>query len=360
MNVWDWIREFEWQARSRGDDRRARLTHYHPEAFQYRHTEPDRMLALLEEGRRLGRSLGEPWWVLFFDHWRVETLIYYKEDYTSLLDLAVQATLELRKPPLEQHPLRFAIYCNLVAAYLCIDPRGYVSAIQQALDYLHKEVPAEGEEKYLLIARRHWFAYELGRLEEANRLALEELALTDADPDRWIALHHSVDTYKTLCRIAHRRDDWSALMGYARAGEEVARNQGTKYPYELAAFLLAQALWSRHEGREEEAKRLYRRATAQMGRLGKAGDSSYYDALCAYHELGGQLTHALRARDRELEEIRGKGQLAYECECRLKRCRLVRKMGLPLEEEAQAVRIAMKRLREPSWYQTELDRVLAS
>jgi hypothetical protein len=358
MNVWDWIRDFEWQARAEDDSKRVRLTQFHPDAFQHRHTDPDLMMALLDEGRRLARSLGEPWWVLFFDHWRVETLIYYKEDYTGLLDLAVQTALDLRKPALDQHPLRFSIWCNLVAAYLCIDPRGYVTAIQQALDHLQQEVPAEGEEKYLLIARRHWFAYELGRLQEANDLALEELAIADADPDHWIALHHRVDTYKTLCRIAHRRDDWPALLDYATAGEELARSQGTKYRYELAAFVLSQALWSRHEGREEEAKRLCRRATAQMARLGKTGDGSYYDALCAYHELGGELERALRARDRELEEIQGKGQLAYECECRLKRCQLLRKMGLPLEKETALVRQAMTRLRDRTWYQEELERIL--
>src|SRR5205823_5605268 len=100
--------------------------------------------------------LSEPWWVLFFDHWKVEALIYYKEDYRAVIDLAVQATLELRKPGFEQYPLRFGVYCNLVAAYLCVDPRGHAGAIREALGYLSGLVSADGSDRYLLQARRHW------------------------------------------------------------------------------------------------------------------------------------------------------------------------------------------------------------
>ena len=53
-----------------------------------------------------------------------------------MVDLAVKSTLEMRKPIFEQFPLRFGIYCNLVAAYLCVDPRGHADSIREALDYL--------------------------------------------------------------------------------------------------------------------------------------------------------------------------------------------------------------------------------
>jgi hypothetical protein len=357
MSVWAWISDFEAEARARGDAQRLRLVRFHREAYAHRHTDPDRMLALFDEGRRLALVLNEPWWVLFFDHWRVETLIYYKDDYREVIDLAVRATLEMRKPVHEQHPLRFAVWCNLVAAYLCVDPRGYAGQIREALDYLRQEVPAEGEERYLLLARRHWFAWELGRIDEARGLALEELALADGDPDRHLAAHHEVDTYKTLCRIAHRRGDWAGLGECAAAGEERARVLG--YKYELALFLLWQALWLRHEGRDEEARRLCRQGTARMGRLGKPPDDSFYDALCAFHEQGGQAVAALRVRDRELAECQGKGQLAYEVECRLKRCRLLARLGQPLADEAAACRAAIARLRAPEWYLAELERVAA-
>ncbi len=239
MNIWTWIHNFEIQAAANGDRARIRLSQLHGEAYSHRQNDPDVMLDLLEEGRRLAIQLREPWWVLFYEHWKLETLIYYKDDYREVIDLGVRATLELRKPIFDNYPLRFGIYCNLVAAYLCVDPRGHESAIRDAIAYLRLQAPPEGGDRYLLQARRHWFAYEIGQLEEAHTLAMEELAMADSDPDRHTARHHEVDTFKALCWIAFRRGDWTGLSEYASTGEERARS--IEYRYELALFLLWRA-----------------------------------------------------------------------------------------------------------------------
>jgi hypothetical protein len=356
VTIWTWIHEFEMQARVRGDRERVRLSQLHGEAYAQRQNDPDRMFGLMEEGRRLAVRLREPWWVLFYEHWKLETLIYYKDDYREVIDLAVKATLETRKPVYDNYPLRFGIWCNLVAAYLCVDPRGHEEAVREALEYLRVQVPPEGGDRYLLQARRHWFAYEMGRLEEAHELALEELALADSDPDRHTARHHEVDTYKALCWIAYRRGDWPALAACAATGEERSRSIG--YRYELALFLLWQALCSRRAGRPEQAKRLVRQGTAQMARLGQPPGESYYDALANYHELSENTEAAWAVREQELKTTLGKGQLAYECLVRLKRVRLLVARGLPAEEEIQAARASLARLRAPGWYEGELDRVL--
>src|SRR5947209_12615953 len=154
MTIWEWIHDYEEAARSAGDGERLRLSRLHTEAYSHRQTAPDRMMALLEEGRRLARRLDEPWWVLFFDHWMLETLIYYKDDYRDVIERGIRATLELRKPGFEKYPLRFGIWCNLVAAYLCVDPRGHAPAIREALAYLGTQARGEGGDRYLLQARR--------------------------------------------------------------------------------------------------------------------------------------------------------------------------------------------------------------
>jgi hypothetical protein len=356
MTIWRWIQEFEIHARARGDAERVRLAQLHGEAYAHRQNDPDRMMGLLEEGRRLAVRLHEPWWVLFYDHWKLETLIYYKDDYREVIDLAVKTTLELRKPIYEGYPLRFGIHCNLVAAYLCVDPRGHEEAIREAIDYLQTQVPPEGGDRYLLQARRHWFAYEMGRLEEAHVLALEELAMTDSDPDRHTAKHHEVDTWKALCWIAFRRGDWTSLASSAVTGEDRAR--AICYRYELALFLMWQALVSRRDRREEQAKRLARQATGQMSRLGQPPGESWYDALASYHELGENTQAAWDVRQRELDTTLGKGQLAYECLVRLKRVRLLKRMDKPIDQEVAAVHQAAAKLRAPRWYLGELARVL--
>jgi hypothetical protein len=358
MNIWMWIHDYEMEALARGDRERVRLASLHGEAYSYRQHAPDRMLSILEEGRRLALRLREPWWVLFYDHWKLETLIYYKDDYREVIDLAVRATLELRKPIFETYPLRFGIWCNLVAAYLCVDPRGYEPAIRQALAYLQTQVPSEGGDRYLLQARRHWFAYEIGELAQAQVLALEELAMADSDPDRQTARHHEVDTYKALCWIAFRRRNWSELAEYAGTGEERARSMSRDYRYELALFLLWQGLCARRDGRHEQARRLVRQGASQMARLGQPPGESYYDALAAFHEMSEHSEEAWQVREHELETTVGKGQLAYECLVRLKRVRLLEKLGRPIEAEVEAVRKAAAKLRAPGWYLEELRRVL--
>src|SRR5262245_54254759 len=109
-SVWDWVAEYEASARAAGDEARVRLTQIHPLAYQYRETDPDRALALFEEGRRQAVALDEPWWVLFFDHWRCTARMHFQRDFRGVLDLAVALALEARKPAYEQHPLRLAAF----------------------------------------------------------------------------------------------------------------------------------------------------------------------------------------------------------------------------------------------------------
>jgi hypothetical protein len=356
MTIWDWIDEFAERAMDNDDEQRYRLANIHHLAYEHRQTDPDRMMAMLEEGRRLALTLREPWWVLFFEHWKLETLIYYKDDYRQVIDLAVAQTLELRKPVFEQYPLRFGIYCNLVAAYLCVDARGYAKAIREAMDYMLTMEPEESGDRYLLLARRHWFAYELGEYDESHRLALEELAMADSDSDRHSAQHHEVDTYKALCWIAYRRNDWQGLESYATTGEERAR--AIHYRYELALFLLWRAVVVRRQGDKELAKRLFRQGKSRMSRLGQAPGESYYDALAAYHELGEDWRAIWEVRQEELDTCLNKGQFAYVCSVHLKRLRLLRRMGLPTDEEVAIVRETAKKLRAPAWYLGEMETIL--
>jgi hypothetical protein len=357
-SIWEWIAQYEAHALARGNREAVRLARLHSEAYSHRQDNPQHMLALLREGRELALHLHEPWWVAFFEHWQIETLIYYLDDYRHVLDRVIALTLELQKPVFEAYPLRFGIYCNLVAAYLCIDPRGYAPAIQQALDYLGSIVPSEGGDRYLLQARRHWFAYELGRYDEAQRLAQEELAMADADSDRHTALHHEVDTYKALCWIAFRQENWDELELYAELGEQRARDIG--YRYELALFLMWRALTAQRQGNAARARGFYRTASGIMTRLGQPPGESYYDAIARFQEESGHLEAAWEAREQEWHQIRDKGQLAYEAQVCVKRVRLLRLLNKPIEQETTRARAAIARLRAPQWYLDELDRARGS
>ncbi|MFO0928287.1 MAG: hypothetical protein U0736_14815 [Gemmataceae bacterium] len=132
MTESDWFDEYERAAWAAGDGDRVQLAGYHRAAYQYRESDPDRALTLLDEGRRLADQLNEPWWGLFYRQYRVHALLHFKADYRDVLDLAVHNTLELRKPAFTHFPRRLMVHGDLVSADLGIDPVGYAEVIERA------------------------------------------------------------------------------------------------------------------------------------------------------------------------------------------------------------------------------------
>src|SRR5262249_58918739 len=92
-------------------------------------TNPDRTLTMLAEARTLAEQMGESWWVLFIDHWRLQALLNFKLDFRNVLDIAVGATLEARKPQYANFPQRICLHEDLISSYLGIDPFGHADAV---------------------------------------------------------------------------------------------------------------------------------------------------------------------------------------------------------------------------------------
>jgi hypothetical protein len=352
----DWFARFESEARARGDEERLRLVTLVYEADQHRERNPDRMLALLDEGRHLARRLGEGWWTLFYDDRRAGALMKYKGDAQAGLELAVRNALEARKPVYESFPWRFRIHDHLIVGYLNTDPVGYATEIREALTYLEQDIPAEGSPKYLVIARRRWLAGELGEHDEAEALAHQALALAAADRDQATARSHAVFCFSHLCEIAYRRRDWPALAEQSAVGESLARQVG--HLLELAEFLMWQALLARRESDPLFSVRLCQQAKRRVAQLGMPPDHIWFDALCAYHDDAGELAEELAARDAELALLRNKGRCAAESRCRMERCRLRARLGLPVAEELAAARTVINRLRKPAPMLEELERIV--
>jgi hypothetical protein len=345
-SIWDWFDEFELEARRTGDAQRTRLGELHREAYRFRESDPDRALVLYSEGRRLAAALREPWWVLYYGQQSVHALLHFKQDYRSVLDQAIANVLEVRKPGYANFPRRLLIHGDLVSAYLGIDPAGYAEAIRQALDYLDRETPADGDERYLVLGSQRQFAIDRGALDEADGLSRQSLGLAANDPDRRRAEHFLVFAYSAMAEVAWKRDDHDELEEAARAGEEVARRVG--HQVELSGFQMWRALLKRRQGDEERASALFRQASRRIARLGMPPDAAYRDAECAFHVVGGRLELALAVRDAELAGLHDRGRLFLESAAHVKRCGLLGRMGKLSEVDLKAARQAAQRLREPA------------
>jgi hypothetical protein len=356
MSVWDWFHEIERDAWQRKDRDRLRLCQAYHQGYQLREKDPDQAFLLFSEARQLAQQMGEPWMVLFYDEWRVTALLHFKRDYRNVLDLAVQAALEVRKPQYTAYDGRFGIFDNLIAAYLGIDPGGYADAVQQAMDYLDKELPQEPDShRYLLLARRRIFCLELDRFDEAFEWAMKELTLSDGDRDRSRAEHFQVFVYCALCQVAHARGDWDNLADWSETGDAVTRRVG--HQVELSELLAWRAAVARKRGEEDRALRLCRSAGSRQKAQRMPPSRGFYDGLCAYHELGGDLPAMLAVRDRELKDVSGWGRFLTEARCRVNRCKLLARMGQPLEEELAAARAAAAKLRDPAPLLAELEKM---
>ncbi len=237
MTFDEWVVDFVTRARTDKDAQRLRMLRFETDGYALRETDPERALALFEEGRRMALALNEPWWAMFYEHSRTAALIHFRRDFSNVLEMAVRAALEVRKPLYDQFPLRPSVFDDLIAAYLGIDPVGYAEEIRQAVAAVEATL-AEGPsgERYLLSARLRRLALELGQINEASAIADRELALADADPDKARARHFSVFVYDTRCEIAHRRGAWEALDQAATAGEEVARRSAINWSYRRSCY----------------------------------------------------------------------------------------------------------------------------
>lgn len=345
MNVWDWIDDFYDEAYRNDDDERMRLPVVHAEGYDHRETDPKRALELFREGSRLAYRLNESWWKIFFDDWCVSAWLFFLRDFTTVLDLAVQNSLELRKPVYEQFPMRLSVHRNLVHAYVGIDPAGYADNILQSLKHLEEVTPEGSEDQYLILGTRREHALETENLSLAQEMVAQSLQLADRDEDPGSACHYSTFSYSGLCEIAWREQKWDVLRDAAVAGDSNARESDLKM--ELIEFLLWQAVVARHAGKEPEASSLYRQAHHRLRRLQMPPDRAFYDALCGYHVLGHDLHQALQAREKELATVGGTGRFAYEARCHLRVCHLRSQLNQLQSSDVQAAEDAIRKLKQP-------------
>jgi hypothetical protein len=350
----DWFNQLEADLCA-GDERQARIVEIRHEMFQLRETNPDRMLALIDEGRTLARHLDHAWLALYFAVRRAEALMLYKGDVEAGLEQAVTNSLEVRKPIYDALPWRASVHNDLVVGYLYTDPVGYADMARDALDWLDEQAKADDMPRYLILARRRWLAWELGDLAEAIEWGRQSLALAEQDPDLSRGRFFTVFAYSVLCHIAWHRGDIDWLRQMATSGEQLARESDTQL--EMGEFQMWQALLFRRAGEAGRGLKMYRQAARCIARLGKPADCIYFDAVCAYHDLGDEQEEALAARDVELAILVGHHRWGSEVNCRLDRCRRLARLGRLRADDIAETLAAIAKLRKPNEAASRLDAI---
>ncbi|MGF1583470.1 MAG: hypothetical protein ACFCD0_29470 [Gemmataceae bacterium] len=348
MSVWEWIEDDRVDAYLSNDQDRLRLHHLLDEGISHREDDPDRALKLLENGRELAHSMHETHWVLMFDHWRLQVMLFTKSDYREVLDLAMRATLEACRPEFQAFPQRICLQEDLINAYVAIDPEGYAEAIEKALEYMNRELSPGLECRHCVQDCRVDYHLACERFEEAQDHGRQALAMAeDEDSDFYRA-----EACVRLCRIAYRLGDYKSLQGWSEIGEMSARRRSSRE--HLACFLLWKAVLAAQEREFEYAQTLEDRAVRQIRQLLSQPTELFFDALTTLHLKVGRPEQALKVKEQELASIKSMGRTAYEARIHLERCRILASMKQLREEDIANAEGVFDQLRDPRRFRAEL------
>jgi hypothetical protein len=260
--------------------------------------------------------------------------------------------MEAQKSEYAGLPQRICLHDDLISTYTAIDPPGYASQIEAALDYMEGNVDPRLECMRCLLNLRSEFALCLGRTDASRLYALRLLELplrTGSQSQRadWLAL-----VYTPLCRVAHAEAEWTDLLRWSATGlEETTAASRRDLVAELYAWRAVALRWSD----SPDAPSLFVQAISEERKTAGNVKAAYFDALSTYHELSGALDQALRVRQREVE-LMGQRKLVYdECQAHLALCKIRVRMEQPYDNELRAAREAATRLRHPEAFLQALD-----
>lgn len=332
-SAWNWIRDFYQDAERDGDAERLKLLDFHQRGFEVGHERPDERLAIYDAGRAHAARLNEPWWEMFFEHWKIETLLFSKQDARAALDLAARAVLEVAKPNYANLPERASLNLNLVSAYMQLDPIGHADKIRAAFGYIRESCIMYDE--FRPYHAQQWTAFlEAVGDEAATAAAWEHLRLADeSDSD-----HYRMGALLLLCKVLQQMEPQTArviMPELAAHAERCALREERERAG--AAALMWRAVGARWQGDESGAGEFYRRAFAIQNRMNTPKNAVGLGAI-VYHEANQEWDEALRVAQNELRVLRANKLVFQEAKLRFKKCELLKQAGRDWTREAARLR----------------------
>ena len=348
-SAWNWIRDFYQAAERDGDAERLQLLDYHQRGFEVGHERPDERLAIYDAGRALAARLNEPWWEMFFEHWKIETLLFSKQDARGALGLAARAVTEVAKPKYANLPERASLNLNLVSAYMQLDPIGHAAKIRAAFGYIREHCIIYDE--FRTYHAQQWTAFlEAVGDPAATAAAWEHLRLADeSDSD-----HYRMGALLLLCRVLQQTEPEIAraiMPELAASAERYARSEERERA--VASALMWRAVGARWAGDETGAAEFYRRAFALQNRMNTPKNAIGFAAI-VYYESRQEWNEALCVAQNELRVLRAHKLTFPEAKLRLKKCELLRRAGRHWAREAARLRAVAARLPSEAHWSSKL------
>ena len=349
-SFWQWMRDFHWRAVQNGDADRMQLAILWERSVELSYERPDQKLAILDQASQLAARLQEPYWVMFFDHWKIESLLYEKHQPAAALKLAVRAAFEVRKPIYDAFAYRPQITLSLTACYLKTDPIGYEKPLREAFEYAREQCRADAE-------LRPYFAQQWSRF-------LEAVGAPDAVQANWEHLyaayesgteHYVLFALVHLCSTLASYDLPAArahIGEFAQLGLELCRIEERER--ETAVFTMFAALAARWDGDNRRARQLYERAWELQKRLSSPHNAVQF-AGTLYHEEAGEWEEALRVVEDEIAVLQKHELTFLEAKRRLKQVELLKRLGRDTSGAAAQLRGVASGLKSREYWDAQLN-----
>jgi len=352
---WD---EFDRRVRQwhrEGDADRLNLTTLYYRGFECHEIDPAQTFALYTQARDEARRLEEPWWVLFFESWRLNALTSNAMDFARAMPLAMELMVLFNSPEGRVHPDRQMVLDNVLYTYIKTDPHGYEDDIERGARYLDEliEKGAVGM-RFVLNHRRMVYLSFMERWDEAYELALRSLGLIDQVTDSHSRIWHSAWTLYQLCRVCYTLERFDELSEYTEHLREISTKHGQLRRTQADSWFW-HAMLLRLQGDPKSAVRAYQRGLTALGPVERR-DSICADPMAAYHEACENWQGALEIRDHELADVSPKGMYHRACEIHLDRCRILQRIGTLTDQDLTLAREAANLLRKPKWYLKKLEK----
>jgi hypothetical protein len=322
-------------------------------ALYSRHTNPEVAVQEMSKARDAGKQAGDDKFVLFANHWILQTLIGTIRTYNGTLQLAIETAVEARKPHYQDMQEHICVYQDLILSYMGIDPLGNATQIEDAINYMSAEITSNIQCRACLQGLRCEFEIVSGRLERAENACEQYFSV--AGTLGWGKTHHEAFAYMYLCEIAFIRQDWQQLQAYALKGQSKAISRETVA--EKILFTAYQALAARKMGNDIHAWHFYYQATTAANDTDVTMHHQYYVVLCEYHEMAGSFEEVLKLVEYELSFLVKRGQYYTEALSRIHQCKLLKKLERPFKQERQAAEAVCMKLKNPQLLLGELAQI---
>ena len=381
MNIWNWLYDSVEEHREKGDDSRLELYWLHRHAMKVDDDNPEAAFAALEEGRMRAHALGDGWWTLFFEHWKLQNLLNKQRDYNKARDLAARVAVEARKPAYATLPQRVCLQEDLISSFVGIDARGHARIIEEALDYMERETSRETECYLCIQGLRRDFLFDCGRGDEALELGRRDVAECERADNK----HHLFQSLLSQCEV-EMQADWPAekLIDAATLTEEsevVPVQQGyvsvedfldrarevealAKRAQEISAEIKQDEfepeirMWLAHTGfllNREDAGDNFKRAIDEFFAHARFPNEYFFRTwIMTYWRLGSP-DQALKLVENETKWIEGNGQLAREARLARQTCHFKLALGTLETSDIAAAREKVAQLGAPEYETNRLD-----